>query len=296
MNKLFSILLTTALITISCLFCNSCGANQAPIIKQITADSDQVMESEEAVITCEAVDPDNDALTYEWSATSGFIENHSPQATWKAPIQQGDYLVMVTVKDTHGHEVNGQIKISVVANAPPVIDSLVAEPSAVGASQQGYIICTAHDPEGGRLTYSWEVDKGEISGEGDNVTWTAPSGKDTCKVKVTVTDEAGNTVSMNTSITVLANHLPVIKTLTANPSSVVGGKTSSITCEATDADDDNLTYSWETTAGMIAGDGKQITWTSPTDCQQATITVSVGDGRGSKVLKTVTISVHKAGG
>jgi len=295
MYKILSILLIITVMT-TALLGQSCLSNQNPVIKQITADSYDIPASYTALITCNATDPNEDPLSYNWTADGGTIESHSASASWKAPAILGSYLIKVIVSDVENHRISGQIQMKVIANTPPIIESLSAEPSALGEGKQGTITCVAHDPEGGKLSYSWDGCDGQVSGVGSSVTWTAPIGKDVCEVKVKVADESGNTANISTNITVLVNHDPQIIKLTATPSSVTGGKTSVIDCEASDKDDDPLGYVWDASAGMIAGDGAQISWTAPIDCQSATITATVNDGRGGESNKSVKMSVHKPGG
>jgi hypothetical protein len=295
MKRKARILVPLILVIVAGLCLTAC-ANRPPIIHNIGADNDQVMASAMAHLTCDAVDPEKDPLTYSWTASSGTIVSHSPTATWTAPETPGTYQITVTAQDTHANKVSKQIELLVYFNAPPVIDSLIARPAAVGEGNICNITCLAHDPEGSKLTYYWSVEKGEIKGSGNSVTWLAPAGLNSCIFKVIASDESGNTTVMSDNVTVLPNHIPEIRNLSASPSSVVGGKTSLISCDASDADHDLLQFIWSATTGIITGDGNQVTWAAPNDCQQATITVMVSDLRGGTVSKPITISVHKEGG
>lgn len=63
-------------------------------------------------------------------------------------------------------------------------------------------------------------------------------------------------------------HAPVINSLTANPATVATGETSTLTCLATDADNDPLIYSWSADSGIISngtisGSNSTATWTAP---------------------------------
>lgn len=89
----------------------------------------------------------------------------------------------------------------------------------------------------------------------------------------------------------VGNYAPVIISLTANPSSVSPGGTSTITCFATDADGDTLTYSWTAIDGTISGSGSQVTWTAPSTEGTYNVTVSVSDSKASAVTDSVTITV-----
>jgi hypothetical protein len=74
------------------------------------------------------------------------------------------------------------------------------------------------------------------------------------------------------------NHSPTIYNLIANPSSIEINQDTTITCYATDQDEDALTYSWTKTGGAITGSGSTITWTAPATAGTYTITCTVFDG------------------
>ena len=91
-------------------------------------------------------------------------------------------------------------------------------------------------------------------------------------------------------LVVLAGHAPFINTVTANPSPVGVGADSTITCDATDADGDALTYAWAATGGTISPTGNPATWTAPSTAGDYTITVTVDDGTGRTTDGTVTVT------
>ena len=64
---------------------------------------------------------------------------------------------------------------------------------------------------------------------------------------------------------VTENGKPEILALTANPESLEAGQKSSLTCNASDPDDDELSYQWEAASGTITGSGNSVEWTSPND-------------------------------
>ena len=290
------VLVTWIFVSLFSLSVAACSTNQPPVIDGLKVENSQVRVSGSSEIFCSAADPEGGELTYEWSASGGTIEAFSPRAVWKAPDQPGNYSVSVTVQDERGNQATSQVCLSVLRNAAPVIESLIVEPSAVKEGQKGLITCRASDPEGGKLRYRWEAEKGELIEEGPQAVWLAPAGAGPCTLKVKVTDEDGNSALMSINVDVLPNHPPEIRSLTASPQSVAANKTSEIVCEAVDADGDDLQYQWEATAGTIAGDGEKIIWLAPENCQGVTVTARVSDGNGGMAVKTVKISVAKTGG
>ncbi len=76
-----------------------------------------------------------------------------------------------------------------IPNRAPVIDTFVVDPPVLEASD-GYAVatCTAHDPDGGALTYTWAGSNGTISGVGPSVFWVKVAGGVNGSVGVIVSD------------------------------------------------------------------------------------------------------------
>lgn len=87
-----------------------------------------------------------------------------------------------------------------------------------------------------------------------------------------------------------ANQPPVINSITA-PQKVNPSTECQISCEATDADGDTLSYTWSADSGMIEGGGNSITWVSPDTGGDYTIGVTISDGKGGEAADSVTITV-----
>jgi len=92
--------------------------------------------------------------------------------------------------------------------------------------------------------------------------------------------------------TILANHLPAITSLEAEPERVLPSGSCQITCNATDRDGDELSYNWSASEGEINGEGATVTWTAPNFVGFYDVTVNVTDGRGGEVTSTKTIEVR----
>ena len=84
------------------------------------------------------------------------------------------------------------------------------------------------------------------------------------------------------------NNAPVIS-LTANPTIVPFGGTSTITCSASDADGDSLTYTFFTDSGVITGYyGPNAVWVAPRTTGNTIITCKVSDSK-IETFKQVSI-------
>lgn len=170
-------------------------ANQPPVISSLTADEEQVNPSGDCQVRCVASDPDGDELSYTWSASEGDISGEGAVVTWVAPEEVGAYTITVKVTDGRGGEATMQLTIDVIVNHAPVIESLAAEPSPVRQGKTSTIECVASDLDEDELSYLWSANRGNISGQGSTVAWTAPNACGTYIITVTVADGRGGEVS-----------------------------------------------------------------------------------------------------
>jgi hypothetical protein len=86
------------------------------------------------------------------------------------------------------------------------------------------------------------------------------------------------------------NHKPVINYITAQQQ-VSPSSSTRITCVASDADSDSLTYGWSAKDGKITGVGDTVTWIAPDAPGSYTIGVTVTDGKGGEARDSATIGV-----
>ena len=75
------------------------------------------------------------------------------------------------------------------------------------------------------------------------------------------------------------NTLPIISSLAlSNLGEINPGGSTYIECDATDSDDDELSYIWSADGGTLTGGGATIKWTAPDEVGSYTVTVEVSDG------------------
>ena len=87
--------------------------NQPPVIERLTAEPQRVRKAMTSAIECTALDPDEDKLSYAWSASGGNISGEGSAATWVAPNAFGTYTITVTVTDGRGGQAAESIDIVV---------------------------------------------------------------------------------------------------------------------------------------------------------------------------------------
>jgi hypothetical protein len=182
---------------------------------------------------------------------------------------------------------------TMLANHPPVISSLTAEPEKVVCLGSCQIVCNATAPNGNELSYNWSPNAGTITGEGAAVTWTAPLSPGSYNVTVTVTDGRGVEATDYVTIPVTINRPPIITSLVADAAWTTPSGNLQVTCNATDPDGDELGYEWTTDGGNISGTGAAVNWTAPQEAGAYNLTVVVTDGWGGEDTKFVTLSVAR---
>jgi hypothetical protein len=198
-------------------------------------------------------------------------------------------------------------------NRLPVIHNLAADTKVIVHSTSE-IVCSAEDPDGDTLSFTWSATDGTIEGKNSTVTWTAPGVPGTCTVTVTVRDENGGEVTDSVSIAVTGtpNRPPVIESfnilvhqphaeLTIDPDTpiierqnplVKVSRLVDIECIASDPDGDNLVFEWDIPSGKLIGHGEKVQWLASTEPQRYIIIVTVTDENGGQDTAKLAIDVE----
>src|SRR5438270_1964476 len=180
-------------------------------------------------------------------------------------------------------------------NHPPTI-TLTANPTKVFAGSNDPITLNAQaaDPDNDTLTYKWTATGGTVEGTGAEARWNSTGvqpGKYT--ITSTVDDGKGGTATSSTDVTVeeKPNTAPTI-TCATDPTSITAGQRATITANATDADNDKLTYSYKATGGNVSGTGATAQFDSTGLAPgNYTITCHVSDGRGGETDAITQVTV-----
>jgi hypothetical protein len=158
--------------------------NEPPEIGSLAADVKWTLPLDSFRVICDAEDPDEDDLSYEWTVDGGDISGTGAVVNWTAPQEFGVYGITVTVEDGHGSSDTRTLPVIVALEQPTIIADLAVTAEhcylkpyswgyKVGKGQEYRIVCTAADV-GIELVYDWSWEDGTISGEGSMITWTAP--------------------------------------------------------------------------------------------------------------------------
>jgi outer membrane protein OmpA-like peptidoglycan-associated protein len=185
----------------------ACSANPASVF----AGSGDVV-----AVHVNASDPDNDPLTYGYTATGGKVEGTGPDARWNSTgVAPGSYTVSAKVDDGRGGTAScsADIKVEEKPNHPPTA-SLSVERSPILPGERTGVTCNGADPDNDPLTYSYTATGGQIVGTGSNVQFDSTGLQPgSYTVKCTVNDGRGGTADASGNVEV--KEPPQIKQLEA---------------------------------------------------------------------------------
>lgn len=174
----------------------ACSANPASVYAG---------SNESVAIHVNASDPDNDPLTYAYSATGGTVEGTGPDARWNSTgLAAGNYTVNVKVDDGKGATASCAADISVAPkpNQPPTI-SCSTDRSPIMPGERTGITATASDPDGDPITYSYTTTAGQIVGSGAKVEFDSTGLQPgNYSVKCSASDGRGGTADASTNVDV----------------------------------------------------------------------------------------------
>jgi len=152
-----------------------------------------------------ASDPDNDPLTYSYTANGGTVEGTGPEARWNSTgVAVGSYTIEVKVNDGKGGIATcaAEVKVEEKPNHPPTA-TVSVERSPILPGERTGVTCNGSDPDNDPLTYSYTTTGGQIVGSGATVQFDAIGLKPgSYGVKCTVNDGRGGTAEASANVEV----------------------------------------------------------------------------------------------
>ncbi|HCJ66406.1 MAG TPA: hypothetical protein DHV62_03540 [Elusimicrobia bacterium] len=143
MKGIRSVILVGLIISVGFFFPGRIQANQPPVITSLIANPAVIFYSTTTVITVLASDPDQDTLTYTWSASTGIISGKNETAVYEAPFWAGEAVITVKVDDSKGESREQNITIpAVIAQYSAQINEGVSAPARITADELGNIYVT----------------------------------------------------------------------------------------------------------------------------------------------------------
>ena len=216
---------------------------------------------------------------------------------------EGYYYGYVTVRDSKGRSDSRSFYITVSKNAKPVIDSINVTPSLLTKVGDKFVDANnikvsdltlnvvAHDDDSSSLTYSFgKLDNNDANVSENNATYSLDGlSARRYSIKVTVGD-GSKSVDSYVNVEILKDAPPVIREFRV-PLKAKVSTTLELVSNATDANGEDLTYTWTTTAGTLQdANSKKATLEVSEVVQDINVTLTVRDG-SNEVSRTRTIDV-----
>lgn len=188
-----------------------------------------------------ASDPDGDQLTIKWeiatapSGSNTTISNASSATASFVPDVAGPYTLKITADDGNYEPVSDEVIVTVEESVgePPVASIVDEQGREINADNENntvaigtnYILDASgsNDPDGGQITYAWEVTTAPADAEYTLTESTtkseatfAPKTVGEYKIKVTVTDPDENTATAEATLTATAESVVVTENVDTN--------------------------------------------------------------------------------
>ena len=281
--------------------------NTSPEIVSLAGPTERIEPGAEVTLTCVAIDEDDDAIAYVWTASDGTIVGDGPEVQWSAPETEGLFRVFVRVEDGKGGAAEQSLPLRVRANTPPEILVMRSEVSEeigwVVPGARVHVSCEVVDAEGDSVSYAWAATMGEVFGEGSAIIWIAPDTLGMQWVTVRVTDVYGAMSERSIPITINVAQPPEIRgfdlqALDTDMFKPYGDswrifKERSCAIQAiVDDPEGDYDYRWTAELGTITADGPNAVWKSPNSKGWVTIVVMVSDKHGSESSASIRLYVE----
>lgn len=268
------------------------ASNSAPVILAVTIAPERIRPGDRCQLVCQASDEDGDTLTYTWTASQGDISGSGATVEWTAPTTEGLLPISVTVDDGRGGTDGRSVALTVKSNSAPEFQSIPSFAQGVRPGASVAISCPAVDADDDKITYEWQAAFGEIRGEGDAITWIAPTDLGSYAVTVFARDAYGGESRRDVLISVTPSLTPRLGTFAVEAIDhdmlkyelgvwdIYVGESCRVECVVLEGDGP-FTYAWTADEGILTADGAVATWQAPAVRGPATIKVAVTDAHGN---------------
>ncbi len=177
----------------------------------------------------------------------------------------------------------------------PPSASCTAEPSEVMAGEAVRVTATGANFAAGRtLTYTWTSTGGSVQGTGNAVsidTAGLAPGSYTATAQISDGKKGAASCSASFSIKEPPRNPPRIS-CSANPTTVMSGDASTISCSCTSPDNRSLSYSWNTSSGRLSDSGATAQLdTAGLPASTVTINTTCTDDRGLSDSTSTRVNV-----
>jgi hypothetical protein len=109
-----SIVIVLVMLCGACLVTAEPKGNNPSLISSLESEYVSVYPRGASEIRCVVSDTESDAVQFTWSCTGGTLKGDGATVTWVAPIDYGDYHIMVIAKDGNGGSAEATLTVSVI--------------------------------------------------------------------------------------------------------------------------------------------------------------------------------------
>lgn len=245
---------------------------------------------------------DTAADIYEALSENFILENATGTVNLTIPANQAIVVVVCPAGGELSYDRNKMLVDGVVVDYrqsaqpftwAPRIKALSSSASPMEIAATATLYCTVSDADSDEFTFEWSADEGAIEGTGGEVLFSAPDFAGEVAIRCIVSDPEGNrdTATLVLPIVPEINHPPVLVEIQKSMPFTAPGESLQLTCIATDANNDLLTYAWVASGGAISGTGSTVEWTAPLTEGISEISVTVTDDGGLSASGTTTLLV-----
>jgi hypothetical protein len=275
----------------------SAAGNRPPSIRTARLLPDPLVLNGPITVDIQAEDPDRNALSfrYKWFVNGALVPGHEKHELAPERLKRGDRVnVEVIPFDGTAEGAPYRTQPTVVGNSPPVVSSILFEPSQVapGDRLRARVQALDADRDDIRLTFRWWRNQNLLKeGEESEIETVGFSVKDIVRVDVTPHDAGSRGQAVSSGAMVLGNSPPKILSTPVMPTS---REHFEYAMQAKDAEGDPITYLLETAPPGMSIDKAtgQISWKIPADLTGThRVRVVAEDGQGGSAFQEFDLTL-----
>lgn len=280
---------------------NENGGNASVAVNREGGSSGALKVSYTLVNGTATVGDDIDAVSGELSWADG---DASARSITVHPVDdtrlEGDETVTLQLTAVQGALQTGRDKLTLTIrdneqNRAP--QATLDVPAQVNAGATVTLKASATDADGDSISYSWQQLSGTAvtinNATSAQASFVAPNGAGELSFRLTVTDSRGGSTSSTALVQVIAANTAPQVTITSSVNNLVV----SLTGDATDAEGDALSYSWQQTSGsslsLSGANSKTVSFTAPAAGTYG-LSLTVTDARGLSTTKATSVTLQAA--
>ncbi|MFM8488386.1 MAG: LamG-like jellyroll fold domain-containing protein, partial [Bacteroidota bacterium] len=164
----------------------------------------------------------------------------------------------------------------------PRIQSVAALNDTLELTQTTQLFSKVQSGQSSALVYQWSASGGILSQAGGAGEWTAPAAPGVTDITLVVTDgnQLSDTATFSIRVVPEINKAPVISDIEREADYLSPGQSVQLEALATDPNNDNLTWNWQSGGGSLNWSGSSAVWTAPAASGIYSVTVTVADEEG----------------